>query len=98
MDFYNTKRWKTISESVKRRDEYMCQICKRYGRKREATHVHHIMPLEFYPEYRTAGWNLISLCRECHNRMHDRDTHELTGLGNKLARTVAREQGLPWER
>lgn len=56
------------------------------------------MPLEFYPEYRTVGWNLISLCRECHNRMHDRDSHELTEEGNKLARETARRQGIPWMR
>lgn len=85
-NFYKSKTWETVRGSVLRRDGYICQRCKRYGRMREAAHVHHINPLEFYPELATARWNLISLCMKCHNELHDRDTHELTAEGEKLRR------------
>ena len=85
-NFYKSKTWETVRGSVLRRDGYICQRCKRYGRMRGAAHVHHINPLESYPEYATARWNLISLCLQCHNSLHDRDTHELTAEGEKLRR------------
>lgn len=85
-NFYKSKTWETVRGSVLRRDGYICQRCKRYGRMRGAAHVHHINPLEFYPELATARWNLISLCMKCHNELHDRDTHELTAEGEKLRR------------
>lgn len=66
----------------------MCRECKRFGRSREATTVHHIFPLEHYPEYRLTTDNLISCCAECHNSFHDRDSHELTARGKQLQDTV----------
>lgn len=59
----------------------MCQESKRYGKTELATTVHHIYPLEFYPELAFEDWNLISLSDKQHNAMHDRVTHELTALG-----------------
>lgn len=59
----------------------MCQESKRYGKTEPATTVHHIYPLEFYPELAFVDWNLISLSDKQHNAMHDRVTHELTAVG-----------------
>lgn len=53
-----------------------------------ARHVHHIYPFENYPEYALKRWNLISLCQNCHNKMHDRDTHQLTEEGMRLQKKV----------
>lgn len=53
-----------------------------------AAHVHHIFPFEDYPQYALERWNLISLCQQCHNRMHDRDTHQITEEGQRLQRRV----------
>lgn len=79
--FYKGKRWITKRAKILRRDEYMCQESKRYGKTVAATTVHHIYPLEYYPELALEDWNLISLCEKQHNAMHDRVTHELTALG-----------------
>lgn len=84
--FLKKKRWHDKRDSILRRDNYTCQLCKRYGKMTGAHHVHHIFPWEFYPEYAYENWNLISLCQQCHNRMHDRDTHELTAEGKRLQR------------
>lgn len=88
MEVYNTARWERKRNQILRRDGYRCQICKRYGRLRSAEHIHHIYPIENYPEFAYENWNLISLCKVCHNKMHDRDTHQLTAEGEALKRKV----------
>ncbi|MDH6670179.1 5-methylcytosine-specific restriction protein A [Paenibacillus sp. LBL] len=79
--FYRSKQWKRKRAKILRRDEYMCQQRKRYDKTEPATTVHHIYPLEYYPELALEDWNLISLSDKQHNAMHDRVTHELTALG-----------------
>ncbi|MDO3680555.1 HNH endonuclease [Paenibacillus ehimensis] len=86
--FYKSKRWKRKREKILRRDEYMCQESKRYGKTEPATTVHHIYPLEQYPELALVDWNLLSLCEKQHNAMHDRTTGEMTELGRKWQERV----------
>lgn len=69
-----------------RRDEYKCQLSKRYGKAAPAEVVHHIYPVDEYPEYAYCTWNLISLSRAAHNRLHDRNTNALTSEGIALMR------------
>lgn len=64
-----------------RRDKYRCRECRRYGKTTAATTVHHINPLEDYPELKLVNENLLSLCGACHDKMHDRISNELTMLG-----------------
>lgn len=95
---YNTTKWERKRLSILRRDGYQCQECKRYGRMRSGNHVHHIYPSERYPQYAMENWNLITLCRECHNAMHDRDTHELSTKGEQLRDRINRTRlsnGIP---
>ena len=89
MNTYKTRKWLRTRERELRRDEYMCRECRRYGRTTQATTVHHIYPLEQYPEWKLASWNMISLCLECHNKMHDRNTNELTELGQSWADRIS---------
>ena len=79
--FYKSKKWKTKRQSILRRDDYLCRECKRYGKTTPATTVHHILPMEQRPDLKLNSLNLISLCNECHNKMHDRNTNELTEKG-----------------
>lgn len=81
VSFYKRSSWKTKREKVLRRDQYLCQECKRYGRSTAATTVHHIHPLEHYPELALVSANLLSLCGACHDAMHDRKTGSLSELG-----------------
>lgn len=81
---YNSKRWKDLRLRALKRDAYMCQECKRYGKRIDADMVHHIYPSEDYPEWQWRLWNLTSLCNKCHEQMHDRDTRELTDRGMRL--------------
>jgi len=73
---------------ILRRDKYLCQRCKRYGRMRQATVVHHIKHLDEYPELALDPSNLVSLCADCHNKEHP----EKAGKANR-GRTRAEYYG-----
>ncbi len=92
--FYETRRWELLRESILRRDGYMCQYRKRYGKRVQATQVHHIFPREQFPQYQWQPWNLISLCTEAHNEMHYRKDRRLTPKGIELLRRTAMKQGI----
>jgi len=83
---YNSKRWHRLRERVLRKAGHRCQYAKRFGRREEATHVHHIWPAEDYPEYAWCEWNLIALSLASHNAMHDRTTGRLSPIGDALRR------------
>ena len=88
--FYKSTRWKKKREHILRRDKYLCQQSKRYGKLKPAETVHHIFPREDYPEYAWCDWNLISLCQDEHNKLHDRASHQLTAAGRELMERTAR--------
>ena len=91
---YNEKQWRRLRERALKRDGYLDQIEKRYGRYKQAEVVHHIFPVDQYPEYQYSLWNLISLTRATHNRMHVRDTQELTKEGRDLLIRTAKKNGV----
>lgn len=91
MDIYQDKRWKKKRKYILKRDEFLCQECKRYGRSATATTVHHIKPLEDYPELWLTDKNLISVCSKCHERFHDRMTDKLTESGMRLVKRIWNE-------
>ena len=98
---YNSPRWRRLRASVlrdviRRDGAPICQYLKRYGRRVEATHVHHIWPSEDFPQYAFERWNLIALSTEAHNMMHDRSTGKLTAVGERLRRrTIPPSSGFP---
>lgn len=67
---YMQPQWIRKRDAILRRDGYLCRECKRYGRRREAVLVHHIKPVEFFPDLAFVDENLVSLCAECHNKKH----------------------------
>lgn len=83
---YKSAKWKHTAAKAMRRDGYMCQLSKRYGKHVPAEMVHHIYPVDEYPEYAYCPWNLISLSNAMHNTLHDRNTGKLTAAGVALMR------------
>lgn len=77
----SNRRWQTLRARALKRDGYKCREAARYGRQVQAEVVHHIWPVEDYPEYAYCLWNLISLSASSHDAMHDRKTRKLTALG-----------------
>lgn len=95
--FYNSKRWKRKRKLILRRDGYKCQEAKLYGQHEEATTVHHIYPLEDYPELAYTDWNLISVSGSRHDAFHDRATGKLTDRG-RYWQNKRRKEFEEWEK
>lgn len=67
---YNTPKWKQKRIRILKRDHYLCQECKKYGKRVDAQTVHHIKHVEEHPEFAFVDSNLVSLCNACHNKAH----------------------------
>jgi len=74
--FYKSKVWRQARTAALVRDHYLCVRCLQLNdatkrrRPRPAVLVHHIKPLEQYPELALELDNLESLCADCHNVLH----------------------------
>lgn len=86
-ELLNTARWKRL-----RRDKLSaqptCEMCEQEGRVRLATEVHHVVPVldgmsrEEMSRLAFDPHNLMSLCAECHDRVH-REMESHGKEGNK---------------
>lgn len=92
---YKSKKWQRIRNKVLKRDKYLCQESLRYGKHIPGNTVHHIFPVEFYPELKYEYWNLITLDNKVHNKMHERIGHNLTLEGLRLQKRF-RTKYLKW--
>ena len=91
---YKSAQWQRKRAKILWRDGYRCQLSRRYGKNVEATTVHHIFPADAFPEYAWADWNLLSLSAGAHDKMHARNTGELTKAGKDLLWATARRRGM----
>lgn len=64
-----SKSYREWRDSVYARDDYTCQEC---GKKGGTLNAHHIKPYALYPKLRTNLKNGITLCVECHKKLHER--------------------------
>lgn len=92
--FYEDPKWLHKRGNILRRDDYLCRQCKRYGKTTPAKTVHHIYPYGEYPQYRLTDINLLSLCNECHNGMHDRNNDTMTDKGIYWQDKIRKELGI----
>lgn len=60
--------WQRVRGFALRRDNYLCQLCLAAGRVTPAQDVHHRRKVVRAPELRLDLENLVSVCRECHDR------------------------------
>ncbi|MFD1899973.1 HNH endonuclease [Enterococcus termitis] len=79
--FYKSKRWIKKKNHILKKYEYTCQQTLRYGTTVDAETVHHIYPLELYPELSLVDWNLLPVTNEAHNTFHSRKDHSITAKG-----------------
>lgn len=93
-NFYKQKRWEELRKRILRRDKYMDQLDLMNGVHTPAEVVHHIMPLDAFPDYKWCEWNLISLSRDNHEALHNRITNDLTNAGRTLMLMTAERQGI----
>lgn len=75
---YNDSRWRPLREQILQRDGGLCQDCLAQGRLTDTDlAVHHLISPFIVglsqQDFDYLAWNpdnLITLCRECHNRRH----------------------------
>jgi 5-methylcytosine-specific restriction protein A len=67
--FYNSSSWKKLRK-IKLNKDPLCERCLKMDRIRVADVVHHIKEAKEHPELRLREDNLMSLCHNCHNKLH----------------------------
>lgn len=74
--FYQSSQWRHLRQQVLERDHFECQWCKSEGKVTteldSILEVDHIKELEYYPDQALELDNLRTLCKECHNKRHQR--------------------------
>ena len=74
------KEWVKIKNEVLVRDKYKCQFCE-YNLtddffRRVGLDVHHIIPAAKQSALYLDKDNLITVCNECHDKLHSNDKHK----------------------
>lgn len=80
--FYFTDEWKELRLEVLEENCYECQECLKRGRYTRAICVHHVNEVKHKPNLALSKFyiakdgtkkkNLLPLCNECHNIIHDK--------------------------
>ncbi len=70
--FYHSDEWQALRREALVRDNALCQDCKQVGIVTPAVEVHHIVPIKQEWNRRYSIDNLLCLCKECHNKRHNR--------------------------
>ena len=70
--FYKSKEWIELRNYKFAESDGYCEKCYKEGKKIQGIEVHHIIPIEKDWSKRLDYYNLILLCRDCHNEQHDR--------------------------
>ena len=70
---YNDPIYKEVRKRVLKRDKYKCQMpgCK----KKRRLNVHHIERWADAASLRYETFNMITLCRTCHDSIKDKESH-----------------------
>lgn len=68
---YETKEHKQWRDAIRQRDK-VCQECLKNGLIVEGIEAHHIKPISERPDLAFDISNGILLCKDCHNKKHDR--------------------------
>lgn len=77
--FYNSKEWKVTREYILKRDSYLCVLCGNAAE--EVHHKIHLSPDNIgNPMISMHESNLISLCGDCHKRLHSNDRAHTTDI------------------
>ena len=87
--FYASQAWRNLRSRALERDHYECVWCREEGKVTTANlEVDHIKELEYYPEHALDLDNLRTLCKECHNKRHNRfQFRKSSRMENKNFRT-----------
>ncbi|MET3109742.1 HNH endonuclease [Salinicoccus halitifaciens] len=72
ISFYRSPSWRKKRKEALRRDNWICKDCEQAGLYQIAEEVHHIIEVKDDWKKRLDIDNLVSLCKLCHNKRHNR--------------------------
>lgn len=70
-----TAQYRNWADDVRERDEHTCQCCGRHADDLpdgDYIHAHHIKHATYHPALKFDIDNGISLCEECHGKLHNK--------------------------
>jgi 5-methylcytosine-specific restriction protein A len=70
--YYQTRQWKRLRH-LKFAANPVCELCEEKGLTRQTEEIHHVNPIDIDrpdPSLIFDYDNLMSLCNECHSRLH----------------------------
>ena len=70
--FYKSRAWRGLALKIIKMRHNECEMCKQRGRYTPAKLVHHVKPLKQAPELAYDSNNLMALCHDCHEAIHER--------------------------
>ena len=73
-NFYQTKEWKLLRNQKYYDANGLCELCKKKGIIREGIDVHHLVEISKDWSKRLDYDNLVLLCKDCHNAIHNRQS------------------------
>ena len=73
--FYNEWSWRKLSAEIIKNGHNECEMCRRRGKYTPATLTHHVTPLRQAPELAYERSNLMPLCHDCHDMIHERGAY-----------------------
>ena len=73
-DFYNGKEWKELRSWKFAEANGLCEDCRENGKIVAGKEVHHLVEISKDWSKRLDPDNLVLLCRECHNKIHNRQS------------------------
>ena len=92
--FYNSRSWRRLSHEVMRTQHNECQMCKAQGKYSKAVVVHHVNYIRKRPDLAYSRTyidsegkehkQLIALCHECHEKIHERGAYKKINKNNFL--------------
>ncbi|WP_407372342.1 HNH endonuclease [Carnobacterium sp.] len=70
-NFYQSQTWRNKRKAILKRDNNECQVAKSTGGvDKDKLIVHHVKPLEYFPELAMDDSNLITVSHRVHNIIH----------------------------
>lgn len=92
--FYSSSEWRRLRDEAMSRDHYECVWCAAEGKVTtdQVLEVDHIKELEYYPQYALDIDNLRTLCKECHNKRHNRFEYKARAKKTKKYSSVNYEE------
>lgn len=70
--FYGSYEWQVTAREAIKAAHGECRMCKENHKLTKATTAHHIKYLRNAPELAYEQSNLLALCHDCHERIHER--------------------------